>query len=192
MSFSININKIKKGDASSFKDFFEFLYPKLMSLACRFVNEEVAKDVVQEVFVTYWEQKEVLDADNLQSYFYKCVQNKCLNYLKHEHIVDEVHLRIAEQRLIALDLALDENETFKNLITKDIYEVVECSVKKLPPRCAEAFRLCFFHDISQKEAAIIMNISTRTVESHIRQAVNFLKCDLHDLILLLILFYHSN
>ncbi|MDR3250559.1 MAG: hypothetical protein LBT42_02700 [Tannerella sp.] len=34
----------------AFRVFFKRLYPKLMALACRFVDDEDAEDVVQEVF----------------------------------------------------------------------------------------------------------------------------------------------
>lgn len=183
------MSQVKAGDLNAFKNFFEFFYPKLMALACRFVSDETAKDIVQEIFATYWEQKESIEADNIHSYLFKCVQNKCLNYLKHEMIVDEAHIRIAEQRILSISSSSDSNDTLQNLITRDIYEVVESSVQKLPPRCAEAFRLCFFHDLPQKEVAVIMNISLRTVETHIRNAVAFLKTDLHDLLLLILLFY---
>ena len=57
MEAKIDIEKVRKGDHAAFKTFFECFYPKLMALACRFVDEQVAKDLVQEVFTSYWEQK---------------------------------------------------------------------------------------------------------------------------------------
>ena len=56
MEAKINIEKVRKGDHVAFKAFFECFYPKLMALACRFVDEQVAKDLVQEVFTSYWER----------------------------------------------------------------------------------------------------------------------------------------
>ena len=50
MEAKIDIEKVRKGDHAAFKTFFECFYPKLMALACRFVDEQVAKDLVQEVF----------------------------------------------------------------------------------------------------------------------------------------------
>ena len=54
MEAKIDIEKVRKGDHAAFKTFFECFYPKLMALACRFVDEQVAKDLVQEVFTSYW------------------------------------------------------------------------------------------------------------------------------------------
>ena len=52
MEAKIDIEKVRKGDHAAFKTFFEWFYPKLMALACRFVDEQVAKDLVQEVFAS--------------------------------------------------------------------------------------------------------------------------------------------
>ena len=84
----MQIQRVKLGDADEFRRFFEFLYPKLMGLACRFVDNEAAKDLVQDVFVEYWEQKQVMDMDNISSYLYKSIQNKCLDYIKHQAVIN--------------------------------------------------------------------------------------------------------
>ena len=42
MEAKIDIEKVRKGDHAAFKTFFECFYPKLMALACRFVDEQVA------------------------------------------------------------------------------------------------------------------------------------------------------
>ena len=194
MQLPIDIQKVKDGDQVVFKSFFECFYPKLMALACRFVDEHVAKDLVQDVFASYWEQKKLIDADNIQSFLYKWLQNRCLNYLKHQLVVEEyeARIRIAEARIAFFNNKTDSNDVLKQVISQNIREVVELSVEKLPPKTAEAFRLCYYHDLSHKEIAMIMAISHRTVESHIRHAVLFLREDLKDLLLLFVAFCHLN
>lgn len=188
----IDIHRVKEGDRVAFKSFFEYFYPKLMGLACRFVDEHVAKDLVQDVFASYWEQKKQIEAENIQSFLYKWVQNRCLNYLKHQMVVEEyeARIRIAEARIAFLNDKTDTNDVLKQVISQDLRELIEASVKKLPPKTAEVFRLCYYHDLSHKEIAKVMNISHRTVESHIRHAVLFLREDLKDLLLLFTAFYH--
>lgn len=188
----IDIHRVKEGDRVAFKSFFEYFYPKLMGLACRFVDEHVAKDLVQDVFASYWEQKKRIEAENIQSFLYKWVQNRCLNYLKHQMVVEEyeARIRIAEARIAFLNDKTDTNDVLKQVISQDLRELIEASVKKLPPKTAEVFRLCYYYDLSHKEIAKVMNISHRTVESHIRHAVLFLREDLKDLLLLFTAFYH--
>lgn len=194
MKTSIDIEKIRLGDHLAFKGLFECLYPRLMALACRFVSEQVAKDLVQEVFTAYWEQKKTIQADNIQSFLYKWLQNSCLNYIKHQMVVDEYEsrVRIAETRIAFLNETTDSNDLLKQIIDQDLHTVIELSVQKLPPKCAQAFRLHYFHDISRKEIAEMMEISPRTVEGHIHQALAFLRKDLKDLLLLLFMLNSIN
>lgn len=161
-----------------------------MALACRFVDEQAAKDLVHDTFTTYWEKKQQIEAQNLQSFLYKCLQNSCLNYLKHQCVVEEYEakMRIAKARIDFLCESTDHSEEFKQIQDQNLHEIIESSVCKLPPRTAEAFRLCYYHDLSHKEIANAMNISPRTVETHLRQAILFLRDDLKDMSLLLAAF----
>ena len=79
-TISIDINKVQKGDETEFRLLFNLFYPRLMSVACRFVPEHIAEDIVQSVFVMYWEQKSALIPNAIHSFLYKCTQNNCLNY----------------------------------------------------------------------------------------------------------------
>lgn len=191
MTDSIDIQKLKRGDKKAFRIFFECFYPRLMALACRFVDEHTAKDLVQEVFVSYWENKDEIEIHNIYSFLCKWLQNNCLNYLKHQMVVEEYEsrVRVAEARIAFIEQTTDTNEVLKQIITQDIREVIETSVQKLPPKCREIFSLYYFHEMSQKEIAEQLHISVRTVETHVRQAVLFLRKDLKNAFLLLLLFY---
>ena len=89
-TISIDINKVQKGDEAEFRLLFNLFYPRLMSVACRFVPEHIAEDIVQSVFVMYWEQKSTLIPNAIHSFLYKCTQNNCLNYLKHQVLHPQV------------------------------------------------------------------------------------------------------
>ncbi len=101
-TISIDINKVQKGDETEFRLLFNLFYPRLMSVACRFVPEHIAEDIVQSVFVMYWEQKSALIPNAIHSFLYKCTQNNCLNYLKHQAVVlgHEEEVRLAEERMV--------------------------------------------------------------------------------------------
>ena len=115
-----------------------------------------------------------------------------LNYIKHQMVVEEYEARVqlAEARIAFLNNRVDSNDVLKQVINQDLRELIEISVNKLPPKTAEAFRLCYYHDLPHKDIEKVMDISVRTVETHIRNAVLFLRKDLKDLLLLSILFFN--
>ena len=186
----IDVHRIKEGDQEAFKRFFVHFYPKLMSLACRFVDDQAARDLVQDIFAYYWDQTHQIDVHNVQSSLFKVLQNRCLNYLKHQMVIEEytAKIRIAEARISFLNDRTDSNDVLKQVIDWDLREQIETSVKKLPPKAAEVFRLCYYEDMSHKEIADKLEISVRTVASHVRTAVLFLREDLKDLLILYIVF----
>lgn len=194
MEAKIDMAKVKEGDPVAFKTFFECFYPKLMALACRFVDEQVAKDLVQEVFASYWERKKVIEANNIRSFLFRWLQNDCLNYIKHQRVKDEyeARVRVAEARVEYLNSSTDENDVMTQVISRDLREIIEASVDKLPPKCAEAFRLCYFQDLSHREVAERMGISVRTVDGHVHQALTYLREDLKHLFLLVLIYYSMN
>ena len=194
MKAKIDLEKVKTGDHQAFKILFEYFYPKLMALACRFVDEQVAEDLVQEIFTIYWEQKTNIQPENIQSYLLKWIQNNCLNYITHQMVVEEyeTRVRIAEARIAFLTETSDENEVFQGIVNNNLREIIETSINKLPPKCAQAFRLAYLQNLNHKKIAEIMGISPRTVDGHIHQALLFLREDLKDLLMLFFMFYNIN
>ena len=185
---NIDINKIQKGDETEFRLLFNLFYPRLMSVACRFVSDAVAEDIVQSVFVMYWEQKATLIPDAIHSYLYKCTQNNCLNYLKHQAIVlgHEEEVRLAEERIAFQSERSDANELWNEVVERDIRKLLEDSIAKFPPKCRQAFELSYFKEMTYKEIAEAMHISPRTVEEHVQKATKFLRTELKDILFCLL------
>ena len=178
-TISIDINKVQKGDEAEFRLLFNLFYPRLMSVACRFVPEHIAEDIVQSVFVMYWEQKSTLTPNAIHSFLYKCTQNNCLNYLKHQAVVlgHEEEVRLAEERMAFQLAGSDANELWNEVVERDIRKLLEASISKLPPKCRQAFELSYFKEMTYKEIAEAMHISSRTVEEHVQKATKFLRED---------------
>lgn len=170
-------------DTTSFRPVFEKHYPGLMRLACRYVDEAAAKDLVQDVFVAYWEKQADLEIGNIASFLFRSVQNKCLDHIRHRMVVQEYEakVRIAEARAEFIDRTTDANETLDFVFNQDLLSIIRQSVDKLPPKCREAFELSFFNDLTYREIAEQMQISPRTAETHVHKAIAFLRDDLKHL-----------
>ena len=141
MDVPYDLNKVKKGDKNAFRSFFGYFYPKLMALACRFVDSQVAEDLVQDVFASYWEKKHLIEADDIHSFLFKWLQNSCLNHIKHQMVVQdyEERVRIAEARLEAMGKSEEQSEVLKHILSQDLRELVEKSISKLPPKMCRSF-----------------------------------------------------
>lgn len=71
-----------------YKKLFHKYYPSLLFYATRILNDEVeAEDVVQNVFVELWKQKDSMEfGEQIQSFLYRAVYTRSLNVIKHRNV----------------------------------------------------------------------------------------------------------
>ena len=109
-------------------------------------------------------------------------------------IVDEYEscVRIAEARIAFWGESTDSNDVLKSVINQDLREIIELSVNKLPPKCAQAFRLAYSMISAIKEIAEdygnLSPYSRRTYPA----STCFLRKDLKGLFLLIFLLCNIN
>ena len=74
----------KRPDLNNFESTYRENYPKMFGIAVKMVNDrDVACDIVQEVFVYYFEKlQNGIVVHHPQSWLVRAVMNKCVDYLK--------------------------------------------------------------------------------------------------------------
>lgn len=179
----IDLDRIRTGDEEEFHRLFTCLYPRLMTLACRFVTPFIAEDIVQNVFEKYWMQKENLLIGSLASYLYKCTQNECLNYLKHQNVTQDyaAEVRLAEERIRYQLEQTDHNDSWNALEQHNLEELFLKALQQLPPKCRQAFEMSFYQEMTYKEIARTLSVSPRTIEEHVQKAIALLRKQLRHL-----------
>ena len=78
------LNLLKQGEKKGLQLLFKTYYRPLVLYALKFVRrQDIAEDIVQEVFIKFWEKKSFIAVDqHLCSYLYQAVHNHCLNSLE--------------------------------------------------------------------------------------------------------------
>jgi len=77
--------EMKKGKEYAFDYFFNYYYPGLCVFAQKIISlpEGQAKDIVQDVFVKLWNDREKLDIKtSIRSYLFVSVRNRCMDVLR--------------------------------------------------------------------------------------------------------------
>jgi RNA polymerase sigma-70 factor, ECF subfamily len=169
-------DRLKKGDESVFDFIFKYYYPGLVVYADRFVLDRMsAEDIVQDVFVRFWEKSKTLDTStNLKGYFFLSVKNGCLDYLKHQKVSDKYRLQVLSQG----DIPNASDADY--FIESELKSKIELAISKLPDRCREIFILNRIDNMTSKEIALKLGISHRTVETQIGKALRLLRTELKD------------
>src|ERR1700710_2364883 len=96
------VAKLNQGDAKAFESLFKLYYTRLTLFANRYLNDiAAAEEIVSDMFVMLWENGHEINFNgNLSGYLFKAVQNRCLNYLKHQKIENLYVNYLERQRLL--------------------------------------------------------------------------------------------
>ncbi|MEN6618519.1 MAG: RNA polymerase sigma-70 factor [Rikenellaceae bacterium] len=161
---SITMNEIEKV-------YFE-LYPRLCVFAYKILKDsDLAKNAVQEVFLTVFEKKDKLQINiSLQSYLVKAVYNRCLLDKRKKSIHQKHSDSINYEKLN--DCVLNEEFDDEDLAK---LELLDRAIKSLPEQCRKVFLLNKKEGLSYAKIAVQVGISVKTVDNHISKAMKRIK-----------------
>jgi RNA polymerase sigma-70 factor (family 1) len=155
-------------DHLSFKKVYFAYYDRLFQLAKAITKStEVAEEMVDDVFMKIWTRRQgLMHIDNLTVYLYVAIKNQSLNYLSKANQV--LTTNIEDAKIEFKDVA----PTIEDVImTADLARTINQTVQKMPVQCQLVFKLVKEDGLKYREAAEILNISIKTVEYHIGNAL---------------------
>jgi len=180
------LNRFKKGDHAAFEKIFERYSKQLFQFSLSYLkSEEAAEDIVQEVFIRIWNNRSEIKTDtSFQSYLFTITLNSVrkyfnqlsrLNELKHDILFDSSGLKPD----------FDDRSDYQVMLNK-----LEELIKQMPEKRREVFIKKKIEEKSLKEISEELNITTKTVEYHITEAMRFLKSEFDKLQIQGLIFFH--
>jgi RNA polymerase sigma-70 factor (ECF subfamily) len=157
---------IKAADHTAFK----VLYYRYFEALFRFLwrqtsDEELAKDLLQEIFSRVWKNRENLDPQqSLKAYLYRIGHNLVI-----DHRRQSVHKPDYLEDHPAGEPAYFVEENF------DLREQIQATIAALPEPVRLVFTMNRFDGIKYAEIAARLNISVKTVEARMSKALAILR-----------------
>jgi RNA polymerase sigma-70 factor (family 1) len=161
-------NGIAAGDQRSFEDLYRLFFARLFNFALLFVHKkEIAEEAVNDVMMKVWNKRQtLLEVKNLETYLFVAVRNQSLNYLS-QYSNYHIALEPDNERGEIINL----NDPEKELEWKEIYFRLNQAIDQLPEQCRTVFKLIKEEGFRYKQAAEILNVSPRTVETQLFRAI---------------------
>lgn len=174
--------RISQGDETAFTEMFFHYTARIHPFIKKMTrSEEITEEIVQDVFVSLWKNREKLpEINNYNAYIFTIASNRTFNYLKSKA---REAIRLQELAKVEKDFTnvtvetIDGNES-RNLINK--------LVERLTPQKKLIYQLTREQGLSHDEIAVQLNISKNTVKNHLVETLKYLRKNLKLTILVLI------
>jgi RNA polymerase sigma-70 factor, ECF subfamily len=164
--------QIKNSDIAAFEALFRQYYAKLCMHSNSIVKDmDASEEIVQDFFYHYWKNRETMTFRiSLKSYMYRAIRNNSLKYLEQLN----VRRKYAEQQMTSTH----ETEQFSlsdELDAKELERIIQATLKELPGRSAEIFKMNRFEGMKYHEIAETLSISVKTVEANMSKALQIFR-----------------
>ncbi len=164
-----------KGERISFEKLYEEHWKMLCAIGNKITgSQNVTKDIVQDVFVSFLEKYEQREIENVSAYLVQALRYKCFQWLRNEKIADKHIARV--NRVLIEDCT--ENDVNVRFLSGQIEEILA----GMPERPQQIFRLSRFENLPNDEIAARLNLNKNTVENHLTRALHILRLSLKTLL----------
>ncbi|HEX5555958.1 MAG TPA: RNA polymerase sigma-70 factor [Chitinophagaceae bacterium] len=165
------LSGLKEGDPVVFKFIYKLYWAKLYNIAFYYTHsEQDAEDIVQDVFISVWSRRERLELRGpLENYLVRCAKYTTFFYLK-----------IKQKKATSLNrttIPIAVNNTEEYIRYKDLQGHIVSLFESVSQKTRDIFYLSRFDGLTYAEISQTLNISVKTVEYHISQALKRLSME---------------
>ncbi len=168
------LGRIVDGDQQAFASLVRRHTRRFHAAAYRMCGDGTeSEDIVQDAFLKLWEKPQSWNAAKgvkFTTWFYRVVTNLAIDRMRKKKALPAGD---AMERMV--DTAPGQDQA---LYEKQRENALEQAVQSLPERQKTALNLCFYEELSNREAADIMGVSVKALESLLIRAKAALKDEL--------------
>ncbi|TCD04235.1 sigma-70 family RNA polymerase sigma factor [Pedobacter frigidisoli] len=167
---------VKSNKEKAFQLVFDAYWETLYKQALKKIHSnDLAQDLVQEVFICLWDKIDLLDAEkSVLAYLYAILRNKVLKVYEK----DEVSLRYAINVTAKESTAHIHSQNI--LLEKELKRIIDLEIERIPPRMKEIYILKKEDDLSIKEIADNLSLSEQTIKNQLQSAYTRLRMRVKD------------
>ena len=164
------LTEIAAGDECAFKKLFDLYKKRFYSVVLKMTrSDEVAQDIVQDVFMNIWTKRQSLvDVENPSSYFFTAVYRRVYHHYRKLAL---------EKKLLQIVPIVKEsvNTTEEMVLAHESKNLISQAIAKLPPQQQLVFKLSNQEGLSRDDIAHQLHISPNTVKNHLSNATKFIQ-----------------
>ncbi|ADY51673.1 RNA polymerase, sigma-24 subunit, ECF subfamily [Pseudopedobacter saltans DSM 12145] len=177
------LSRLKSGDEAAFSLIYKAFWKELFNAAYKRLKDiEQSQDIVQNVFISLWDRREVVDINNIEAYLHTSVK---FQVFKHSARSPDTSEFLSAFENILVSPVSPEN----SMLEKEILGLVKLWIDALPKKRREIFLLHYHDGLTTAEIADLLKVSRKTVQNQLNTASTHLRLRLTQILSLLILLH---
>lgn len=179
------IEQLQYGSETAFDYIYDLYWKPLFQYAYnRLQSEEIAKDMVQDVFISFWNKKDVFKlTSSLSAYLFSILRFK---------LIDHYHAReVRKQHALHINQIEppSDNNVNQSVYIREINGLLNLSLQKLPGKMKEVFELSRLKGYSTRQISEQLNISEQTVKNQLSTALKRLRLNFTDYLTIAVIYF---
>lgn len=175
------------GNEVAFKKLYSLYSNRLLAYLFKLLkSEDTACEVLQDVFIKVWHNRQHIDAEqSFRSYLFRIAENLVYDFFRkvaRDKKLQEVLIRSA---------CKDYSPIEEGLCMKEKSHLLQEAIDALPPKRREVFQLVKIEEYSYEEVSLMLHVSTSTINDHIVKATKFIReyLERYHITIIIILFW---
>ena len=166
-----------QGEQKGFRGVFKAYYTDIVYFAWKLTsNWEEAQDITIETFYKLFKMHDRFSTtNNIRAFLFITARNHCFNYLKAQQRKVSYSTDFSEgpEDQISAEIPdiFSQHAILETGLVKEVYEAIQ----ELPHQSREILKMIFFEGLSVSTVAERLSITSETVRSHKRRALNLLR-----------------
>lgn len=161
---------MQSGDQKAFEALYQRYWSEVYTMIYRRINDrEVAKDIVQDIFVNLWRYRDqIIAKGSLAPLLNVTAKKQAISWYRKQSASKQRELLYHEdEELVA--------PSTTELETKELKDMLDREIDNMPSNMQASFRLSRYENKSIKEIATELSLSEQTVRNNISMALDRLR-----------------
>lgn len=156
---------LSAGNEEAFEELYHLYSERLICYLIKLVkSESLAAEILQEVFIKIWNNRENLDPDqSFRSYLFRIAENLVYDFFR----------KAARDKKLT-EMVVKNSGAYshveENIFTKENNKFLQDAIRSLPPKRRQVFQMIKIEEKSYEEVSLLLNVSTSTINDHIVKA----------------------
>jgi RNA polymerase sigma-70 factor (family 1) len=170
---------LKEDDHAAYTEIYHrYFYVLYVHAYKKLLDEEQAKDIIQEVFTSLWIKREFsIPQTNLAGYLFTAARNKIFDLFAHQ--------KVEAKYIRSLDLFMQSHSNISadhRIREEELKAYIEKQIEALPPKMRLIFEMSRKQNLSHQEIAEKLNTNPNNISKQLTTALKLLKTKLGTLL----------